>query len=82
MFTLWGCSTGNYPVTRLVAKVVESGTKTTKKCMEMIGLLHLPDRTNTIPACLGQDPDLTWDRDHFLHDKTMKLPTIPLTGNA
>ena len=46
---LWRCSTGTDPVTEsmtlgLVAKVQESGTKTTKKRANMLDQLHLPDR--------------------------------------
>ena len=45
-----GCSTRTSLVTDsmtvgLAAKVVESGTKTTKKRVEMMGRLHIPDRT-------------------------------------
>ena len=70
---LWGCSTGTDPVTDSstlgsVAKVVDSGTKTTKKCTKMMGWLHLLNRTKT--ACLDLDPDLTWRQDHFLNNKT------------
>ena len=46
----WGFSTITNSITDsttlgLVAKVMESGTKTTKKCAKMLGQLHLPDRT-------------------------------------
>ena len=52
-----------------VAKVVESGTKTRKKSAKMIGWLHILSSWYTILACLEQDPNLTWDRGNFLHDK-------------
>ena len=56
----------------------EIGTKTTKKHIKMMGRLYLPDGIYTIPACVDQDPDITWGWDHFLPDKTGNYQEKPL----
>ena len=54
----------------LVTKVRSQGHESRKKHTKMFGKFHLPDRMYYIPACLDQDPDLTWDQDDFLRETT------------
>ena len=52
------------------AKVSSRGHQSRKKRTKVLGQFRLTDRMQYIPACLDQDPDLTWDRDDFLPEKT------------
>ena len=65
---MW-CSTGAEPITvSMTLGLVAKKPKSRKKGAKNLGQFHLPDRTYNLLVCLGEDPDLTWDLDAFLHN--------------
>ena len=52
---------------------MELGTKNiTNQHVKMLSWLHLPNKTEHIPACLDTDPDLTW-ADPIANSTTLGL---------